>query len=80
VTGVDPFSFSDWELLNKNPKINLLDKVFAENIPFPDQSFDYAVCLGALLYFDDPLKGLNEIFRVVKPGGKVIIRTAAEKK
>ncbi len=75
VTGVDPISFPDWEIINKSSNVKLIDKVYAENLPFPDESFDHAVCLGALLYFDDPDKALQEIFRVIKPGGKVIIRT-----
>jgi SAM-dependent methyltransferase len=49
--------------------------VVAENLPFPDHSFDHAVCLGALLYFTDPVRSLREIRRVVRPGGRVVIRT-----
>tara|TARA_B100000212_G_scaffold342246_1_gene328436 strand:+ start:2473 stop:3189 length:717 start_codon:yes stop_codon:yes gene_type:complete len=74
VVGVDPVEFSSWNsLISKN--ITLKSKIFAECLPFDDHTFDHAVCLGALLYFNNPEKALKELNRVIKPGGKVIIRT-----
>jgi SAM-dependent methyltransferase len=75
VTGVDPFEFPTWKILRERTSAELVDKVFAEKLPFLDDSFDHAACLGALLYFDDPERALRELHRVVKPGGKIIIKT-----
>lgn len=41
----------------------------AENIPFPDNSFDRYVSAGSIEYWPDPQQGINEAFRVIKPGG-----------
>ncbi|KWT91561.1 class I SAM-dependent methyltransferase [Candidatus Magnetominusculus xianensis] len=75
VVGVDPLNFTTWDIIKEKTSAQLIDSVHAENLPFPDQYFDHAVCLGALLYFDDPVKALHEIYRVLKPGGRVIIKT-----
>jgi ubiquinone/menaquinone biosynthesis C-methylase UbiE len=75
VVGVDPLVFPSWEMIRENTSATLLDSVYAENLPFSSEYFDHAVCLGALLYFESPEKALSELKRVVKPGGKIIIRT-----
>ncbi|TXF89846.1 methyltransferase domain-containing protein [Neolewinella aurantiaca] len=41
----------------------------AENLPFDDDSFDRYVSAGSIEYWPDPQRGLNEAYRVVKPGG-----------
>ncbi len=41
----------------------------AQQLPFPDNSFDAAVSRLAAMFFPDPLVGLSEILRVIKPGG-----------
>jgi ubiquinone/menaquinone biosynthesis C-methylase UbiE len=40
-----------------------------EEIPFPDQSLDLVISTASLHHWTDPLKVLNEINRVLKPGG-----------
>ena len=75
VTGVDPYEFPSWEFLRKETPAQLTNNVKAEDLPFPDNSFDHVVCLGALLYFDDPARALRELRRVIRPGGRVVIRT-----
>jgi len=37
-----------------------------EDLPFPDNSFDYVICLGALKHFLDLDKGIREMMRVAK--------------
>jgi ubiquinone/menaquinone biosynthesis C-methylase UbiE len=40
-----------------------------EEIPFPDQSLDLMISTFSLHHWTDPVKVLNEIDRVLKPGG-----------
>jgi demethylmenaquinone methyltransferase / 2-methoxy-6-polyprenyl-1,4-benzoquinol methylase len=43
----------------------------AEQLPFPDASFDALTFTYLLRYVDDPQATLRELARVVKPGGAV---------
>lgn len=42
-------------------------------LPFSSEVFDAVICKGSLHHVDDPVKGLQEICRVLKKEGKVII-------
>ena len=41
--------------------------------PFPDNSFDIVFCVGVLHHLSDPKAGLEELWRVLKPGGKICL-------
>ncbi len=45
----------------------------ASDIPLEDGMFDLIVCRAAFKNFSEPLKALNEMHRVLKPGGRAII-------
>lgn len=45
------------------------------NLPFHDESFDLVVMQFGLMFFPDKKKGLQEAFRVLRPGGKLIFNT-----
>jgi ubiquinone/menaquinone biosynthesis C-methylase UbiE/uncharacterized protein (DUF1330 family) len=45
----------------------------AEQIPFPDESFDAAVSQFGLMFFEDRAAGLREMMRVIKPGGRLAV-------
>jgi ubiquinone/menaquinone biosynthesis C-methylase UbiE len=45
----------------------------ASAMPYPDESFDFVVCRAAFKNFSDPLGALDEIHRVLKPGGSASI-------
>ncbi len=45
----------------------------AEQIPFEDETFDSVVSQFSLMYFDDKPKALQEMHRVLKPGGKFAV-------
>jgi ubiquinone/menaquinone biosynthesis C-methylase UbiE len=46
-----------------------------EGLPFPDNSFDGVVCLGVIEYQDRDERMLQEIRRVLKPGGRAVLST-----
>lgn len=48
-------------------------KMDAENLEFPDNSFDSAISLYALRHFPNPDRSVREIYRVLKPGAAVVI-------
>lgn len=75
VVGVDPFSFPLWDEIKAVRPVEIRSGVKAEALPFEDASFDHATCISSLLYFDDARKGLSEIKRVMKPGGRLFVRT-----
>lgn len=41
----------------------------AESLPFDDARFDAVVCQFALMFFENQTKALQEMFRVLRPGG-----------
>jgi ubiquinone/menaquinone biosynthesis C-methylase UbiE len=45
----------------------------AESIGYPDCTFDKVVSVSCLEHFADPLQGLREMARVLKPGGRLAI-------
>lgn len=45
----------------------------SENIPFPENNFDAVTVAFGVRNFENLEKGLSEIFRVLKPGGKLIV-------
>jgi ubiquinone/menaquinone biosynthesis C-methylase UbiE len=49
----------------------------AEELPFPDASFDRAVCQFGLMFFVDRVAALREMCRVVRAGGTVTVATWA---
>lgn len=47
----------------------------AEQLPFPDATFDVVTCQAGLMFFPDRAAALAEIARVTKPGGRLGIST-----
>lgn len=45
----------------------------AENLPWPDASFDAAAALHSFQFWPDPVAALTEIRRVLRPGGRLIL-------
>jgi SAM-dependent methyltransferase len=74
VVGVDPNRYDTWDTIGKTVPVEFRDQVWAESLPFPAESFDHVVCMGTLLYFKDVGKALSEIRRVLRPGGRLVIR------
>lgn len=45
----------------------------AEKIPYEDNTFDVVTCTTAFHHFQDQQKSIEEMYRVLKPGGIVVI-------
>ncbi len=43
-------------------------------MPFDDESFDLVVCQAAFKNFVWPVKSLDEMYRVLRPGGKAVVQ------
>jgi ubiquinone/menaquinone biosynthesis C-methylase UbiE len=48
----------------------------AFHLPFPDASFDAAVCVRVIHHFDDPRAAIAEMARVLRPGGVLILESS----
>ncbi|MBL6731407.1 MAG: class I SAM-dependent methyltransferase [Candidatus Poseidoniaceae archaeon] len=53
-------------------------QAIAEAIPLPDNTYDRVFCLFSFRDFQDKEKGLEEILRVLKPGGQLVICDAGK--
>ena len=45
----------------------------AQDLPFPDRSFDRVICQLGLQYFPDRTAAVREMRRVLRPGGRVVV-------
>lgn len=68
--GIDPSE----KILNYATQRNLkVKKGFAENLPYPDKSFDFADFITSICIVDDPEIAINEAHRIIKDNGEIII-------
>lgn len=68
--GADPSE----NMLEYAKKRNLtVEKAFAENLPYNDNSFDFALFVTSMCFIDNPNKALSEAYRVTKNKGEIII-------
>ncbi len=45
----------------------------AAELPFPDRSFDFVLCRAAFKNFAEPVKALQEMYRVLDKGGQALL-------
>ncbi|MGB2867792.1 MAG: class I SAM-dependent methyltransferase [Bacteroidota bacterium] len=76
VTGVD-LTPASVELVKRRFKLNNLAVetmvADAEKLPFEDNSFDVLYSFGVLHHTPNTPKAVDEVYRVLKPGGRIII-------
>jgi len=72
----DPKWFKDnKEVTNYFQRSSLKFKLMkgdAQNLPFPDESFDLVTCQTVLIHVPFPEKAIKEMKRVLKPGGTIL--------
>jgi len=42
-------------------------------LPFPDNIFDFAISTDVFEHLDDPQKAVQEVYRILKPGGRAFL-------
>ncbi len=47
----------------------------AERLPFADDSFDCVVCSDTIEHVDDDQRAIDELIRVLRPGGTLVVTT-----
>lgn len=52
----------------------------AAELPFVDAGFEGVCCFAALHLFADPLAGLDEMTRVLEPGGRIALMTSVQRR
>jgi len=72
LAALDPAPDSLTKARSRFPDIPLVNGT-AEKLPFQDASFDYVVSSLVFCSVDHPLAGLNEIRRVLKPDGALLM-------
>jgi len=74
ITGLEPDQqiLRYTSTLHQPPNITYVCGV-AESLPFPNNTFDKVVSISCLEHFADPLQGLCEMSRILKPGGRLAI-------
>ena len=72
VTGLDPNAGMLQVAAQKAPGITWQQSQ-AEALPFPDGTFDAVACQFGLMFFDDRVVALREMWRVLRRGGRLVV-------
>lgn len=74
VESVDPSEavLSAADLNRDRPNVRVT-RASIDGIPFPDGSFDLAICLGVIHHLPDPALALQRVVQKVRPGGHVLV-------
>ena len=74
IVGVDPSSaiFAADSLIGPDDQVELI-QASTDNLPFPDNYFDFGYSLGVLHHIPDTQKALNDCVKKIKPGGYFLL-------
>jgi SAM-dependent methyltransferase len=74
ITGIDPSKaiFVANELIGREDAVELI-QTSTDNIPFPDNYFDFGYSLGVLHHIPDTAKALNDCIKKIRPGGYFLL-------
>jgi SAM-dependent methyltransferase len=72
--GLDPLADEYQSTYGADARMTIL-AAEAESIPLPDQSVDTVVCVNALDHFHQPYRALDEMVRVLRRGGEILLAT-----
>jgi SAM-dependent methyltransferase len=78
VTAIDPSTDALAALRHKFSKGSLggdFEQADVDKLPFANQSFDAVVSINAIEFAQNPLEAVQEITRVLVPGGRAVIAT-----
>jgi len=67
------------ELRDSDPGNLVLIRGDATRLPFRDASFDAACCFAALHLFPEPFAAVDEMRRVLRPGGRIALMTSVRR-
>ena len=71
VTGLDIVEMKSWQALKRyGAAYQTYD---ARTFPFEDRAFDYCLAFGVVEHTEDDVKFLQEVNRVLKPGGRLFV-------
>ena len=77
ITGLD-ISRTFIEIASQNARAAGVDIALqwgnASAMPFPDESFDFVYCSSAFKNFSEPVGAMNEMYRVLRSGGRALVR------
>jgi ubiquinone/menaquinone biosynthesis C-methylase UbiE len=72
IIGVDYFSAGILQCHKRLPDIPIF-QMDLSNCQFPDNLFDSITCLNVLEHIQDDTSALKHLYRITKPGGKIVI-------
>ena len=77
IIGIDPsvemLKFTKRQVIGTNLKKIEIILSKAESIPLKNDLADVVISRFSVIYWDNPTNGLSEVYRILKPGGRVIL-------
>lgn len=79
LTGID---LSEWMIAGACQRARIkgcaiqFEVADVQTLPFPDASFEVVNSFGSAKHWPDPLKGFSECWRVLEPGGELLVADA----